>query len=418
MITLTLPNPHTAQRHVIDTARRFNVVCCGRRWGKTELGMDRLIQPALQGKPVAWFAPTYKLLAPVWREFQGRLYPVTQDSNQQERRLELKGGGSLEMWSLDSADSGRGRSYAEIVIDEAALVADLETAWQESIRPMLTDHQGGAWFLSTPKGIANYFHALYQRGQDPEQHDWASWQMPTGANPYIAAAEIESARADVTDLVFSQEYRAQFVSWAGSVFRRIQDAVAEPPADGRAVIIGCDWGRVNDYTVFVALTADGQVLAIDRFRGLEYSLQRGRLQAFWQRLGGHSWIVAEQNSIGGPVLEQLQRDGLPAVGFTTTNVSKAAAIESLALAFERGEIRIPNDANLIGELQAFAAKPLPSGMMRYCAPEGLHDDCVMALAIGWYALGVAAQQMQTLYLDPANGRLTDKLPGCVEISPY
>ena len=165
MPTLTLPKPHAGQQRVMDEAKRFNVVCCGRRWGKTELGMDRLIHPALEGKPVAWFAPNYKLAAPVWRELQNRLHPVTRDSNQQERRLELRGGGTIEMWSLDSPDSGRGRAYAAVVLDEAALIPNLQSAWQESIRPQLTDFRGRAWFLSTPKGVANYFHTLYQRGQ-------------------------------------------------------------------------------------------------------------------------------------------------------------------------------------------------------------------------------------------------------------
>lgn len=87
--------------------------------------------------------------------------------------------------------------------------------------------------------------------------------------------------------------------------------------------------------------------------------------------------------MGGPVCEQLLRDGLRVKPFQTTNASKSEAIEALALAFERSEIRIPNDPALIGELQAFEAKPLPSGLMRYQAPEGGHDDCVMSLAIAW-----------------------------------
>src|SRR6516225_11882365 len=111
-ITLQLPVPHPAQRRVIQQAKRFNAVCCGRRWGKTALGMDRLIHPALQGKPVAWFAPNYRLLSEVWRELQALLGPVIVNCNQQERRLELYGGGVVEMWSLDSPDSGRGRAYA------------------------------------------------------------------------------------------------------------------------------------------------------------------------------------------------------------------------------------------------------------------------------------------------------------------
>jgi hypothetical protein len=110
-IKLQLTALHPAQLEVTQQAKRFNVVCCGRRWGKTVLGMDRLIHPALEGKPVAWFAPNYRLLADVWRELQATLAPVITRTNQQEWRLELSGGGVVEMWSLDSPDSGRERRF-------------------------------------------------------------------------------------------------------------------------------------------------------------------------------------------------------------------------------------------------------------------------------------------------------------------
>src|SRR2546428_96904 len=104
---------------------KLHVTSSQSRWGKTVLGMDRLIHPALQGKPVAWFAPNYRLLSDVWRELQATLGPVIARTNQQEWRLELRGGGVVEMWSLDSPDSGRGRAYAIVVVDECALVPDL-----------------------------------------------------------------------------------------------------------------------------------------------------------------------------------------------------------------------------------------------------------------------------------------------------
>lgn len=347
--------------------------------------MDRLIHPALKGKPTAWFSPTYRLLSDAWRSLQSTLQPVTVRKNESEHRLELRGGGVVEAWSLDNPDAGRGRAYAAIVIDEAALVANLDRAWQESIRPMLTDYRGDAWFLSTPKGTANYFHTLHQKGLGLLKGDWRSWQMPTGANPFIDSAEIAAAKEDLSDLAYAQEYQAQFVAWAGAVFRKILDAVSLAPATGKAAVIGVDWGRTNDYTVFAVVSDAGEVLEIDRFRGIEYSLQRARLQALWDR-HGRPLILAESNSMGGPVIEQLARDRLKVKPFLTTNASKTEAVEALALAFERGEIRIPNDPALIGELQAFEANPLPSGLMRYGAPSGGHDDLVMALAIAWQGI--------------------------------
>src|SRR6266487_1070316 len=139
-IKLQLTKLHPGQSRVMQQAKRFNVVDCGRRWGKTVLGIDRLIHAALQGKPVAWFAPNYRLQGEVWRELQETLAAIIVTTNQQERRLKLRGGGVVEMWSLDSPDSGRGRAYAVVVVDECALVPNLEQAWQQTIRPMLTDH--------------------------------------------------------------------------------------------------------------------------------------------------------------------------------------------------------------------------------------------------------------------------------------
>jgi hypothetical protein len=159
IIPLKLMAPHPAQMRLIQESQRFNVVCCGRRWGKTVLGMDRLIQAALEGKPVAWFSPTYRLLGDVWRELLCVLAPAIRQKSEQEKRLELINGGVIELWSLDSADAGRSRKYAVVVIDEAAMVPALEQAWQQSIRPTLTDLKGCAWFLSTPKGM-NYFKFL------------------------------------------------------------------------------------------------------------------------------------------------------------------------------------------------------------------------------------------------------------------
>jgi hypothetical protein len=398
-IILQLPAPHPGQFRLIQEAKRFNVVCCGRRWGKTVLGMDRLIRPALEGKAVAWFAPNFRLSTEVWRELQKILRPALASSNQQDKRLELYTGGSIEMWSLDTPDSGRGRAYACVVVDEAAMVPNLDQAWQ-SIRPMLTDLRGEAWFLSTPKGM-NYFKTLFDYGSDTPRRDWASWQMATSENPYIDRAEIEAASLDMTESAFNQEYLALFVNWEGSVFRGVSEAATATVRPfreaGHHYVVGCDWGRSKDYTVLLVLdTTARAVVALDRSHRVDYALQCERLKALcetWQP----QQIIAEQNSIGQPVIEQLTRDGLPIQPFTTTNASKTQAIEALALAFERSDIRIPNDPVLVSELVAFQAERLPSGLLRYGAPGAQHDDTVMALAMAWTAVSA---QFRRIYPMP------------------
>jgi len=414
-VRLKLPRPHPGQVQVLHEAKRFNVLCCGRRWGKTTIALDRIVEGILAGRKVAWYSPIYKDLSEAWRSLAQTLKPITARRNDSEHRLEVYGGGSLDGWSLDNPDSGRGRAYHLLVIDEAAKTGELEEAWQRTLRPMLTDYSGGAWFLSTPRGTANAFYTLHGYGMDPLKPDWATWQMPSSLNPHLPPGEIETAKEDMSDLAFAQEYLAQFVTWAGSVFRRITDAVRDPAKPtAQCAMIGVDWGRTNDYTVFTALSQAGEVLEIDRFRGIEYVLQRQRLRAMWERYGKRAWIMAEVNSMGGPVVEQLQRDGLPVVGFQTTNASKSAIIDQLALAFERQTIHILDDPVLIGELQAFEATPLASGMMRYAAPAGQHDDTVMSLAFAW--AGLVAPRVETRHLDPNSGQLL-RQPADYIISP-
>jgi len=162
--------------------------------------------------------------------------------------------------------------------------------------------------------------------------------------------------------------------------------------------------NTNDFTVFMVLDIDeGAVVATERSNRVDYVIQCARLKTLTERWQPQQ-VIAEQNSIGQPIIEQLTRDGLRIDSFTTTNASKAQAIESLALAFERGEIRIPNDPVLIGELLAYQAERLPSGLTRYGARSGQHDDTVMALAMAWSAV---SRQKQLVYSLPDSAIVVD-----------
>lgn len=368
------------------------MVCCGRRWGKTTLGTERLIGPALAGKPVAWFSPSYPMLTDIWQRTKHRLKPIATRVSDQEHRIELVTGGIVDMWSLDAPDSARGRAYARIVIDEAAQVRQLDDAWNKVIRPTLTDYRGDAWFGSTPRGL-NFFHTLWQRGQDPGQAEWASWKMPTTANPHIDPSEIEAARKELPALVFAQEYLAEFIPDGAGIFRRVRDAAIAQPQDraieGHTYLISADWGKLSDWTVLAVWDATlGDLVALDRFQQIDYTVQVGRLEALCQRFKPAA-LAPERNSIGDVVIEQIARaPWCPQIvlPFTTTNASKALAVEAFALALETGTVRFIDDPVLTGELHAFEGTRLPSGLIRYGAPEGMHDDCVMAAIIGWYTL--------------------------------
>ena len=388
---MTLSRPHKAQARVLASRQRFNVLCCGRRWGKTTLGVNRLVERALPGNPVAWCSPSYRMLTEVWRDVRRAAGPVLTRVDSQQHRLELLGGGVIEMWSLDQPDVARGRKYAEIVVDEAAMVRHLEEAWNAVLRPTLVDERGGAWFLSTPKGL-NFFKHLYDRGADPHYPDWAAWQMPTVSNPYIPADEVADSQRTLPERTFAQEFEAVFLEDEGTVFRRIREAATATPQDGKQAghryVIGVDWAKLYDFTVMCVVdTTTRELVHMDRSNKVDYAVQVGRLQALAQRFAPDA-IYAEQNSMGEPLVEQLQRMRLPVVPFQTTNASKTAVVDGLALALERGELRLLHDEVLLNELLAYQAERLPSGLVRYSAPDGLHDDCVIALALAWSGAAV------------------------------
>lgn len=404
MTTITLPPLayHPGQQRLLAEKRRWNVVSCGRRWGKTLFGLEQILfEPggAIDGKPVAWFAPTYQLLLEVWQQAERSLNNVTRKANKTEHRIELITGGTVDFWTLQDDGAGRGRKYARIVIDEAAHARYLQDVWEAAILPTLTDYQGDAWIISTPAGH-NYFHTLYQRAH---QHpDWKSWQMPTTVNPHIDPAEVDNMRAILPERIFRQEYIAEFIADGAGVFRGIDRAPRcawqDAALPNTGYVIGVDWARHNDFTVFAVMTFRGELVHLERFTDIGYELQVGRLKALWQRFG-QCPIIAESNSMGGPLIERLQRDRLNVRAFNTTHASKAEAIEALSLALENGHIAFADDPRLDilkTELLAYDQDRLPSGLVRYGAPHGQHDDTVMALAIAWHGVpprGIAVPQL-------------------------
>lgn len=343
------------------------------------------------------------MLTDVWRDLKETLVNHTVRVSEQDHRIEVKGGGVVDMWSLDSANSVRGRKYKRIVVDEAAMVKDLENAWNAVIRPTLTDFQGDAWFPSTPMGMG-YFKRLYDFGQDtsdPKYADWASWRIPSITNTTIKglAEEIESAKDTMPERIFAQEYLAEFLDDSGGVFRKVMEAAIaekqEEAIDGHEYVIGIDWGKHHDFTVFTVLdTTTKEAVNIDRSNKVDYILQRKRLGVLADKFKTKT-LIPELNSIGEPNIEELKRSGFKVHPFHTTNTSKAEAVDALSLAFERGDLKIIKDTVLISELLAYEAERLPSGLLRYSAPAGMHDDCVMSLMMAWSA--VASPPRKILY---------------------
>lgn len=373
-IEITLANLHPGQQKVRNEASRFNVLCCGRRWGKSALAVDLIADAVLDGQPVGYFTPTYKLLDGTYRECLSTLSPIISRKNEHQF-IEFATGGRVEFWSLENELAGRSRKYKRVIVDEAAFTRELWKIWTESIRATLTDLKGDGWFMSTPKG-KNDFYKLFQRGKSGEEK-WQSWQMSTYTNPYIDPEEIDDARRDLPELAFSQEYMAEFNDNVANPFglQFIQQCTY-PLSKGEPVCFGIDLAKSFDWTVIIGLDKSGAVCYFDRFQKPWPETTREILNL------PNKPILIDSTGAGDPIADELQsrRAGL-VTGFKFTSWSKQQIMEGLALAIQQRKISFP-EGHITSELSDFEYIYTATGV-KYSAPQGLHDDCVCALALAW-----------------------------------
>lgn len=381
---LSLPERHAGQERLAAGLKRFNVARMGRRWGKTVFGVDYLIdddRAALGGFPVAWFAPNYKYLTEPWREAKRILRPLIVHKDEQERRIELATGGVLEFWTLDGDDPARGRKYARTVIDEAGIVRGLLDKWQQSIRPTLTDYEGGALFIGTPKG-RNDFHELDQRSKKyPDT--WASFHAPTLENPYIKPEELEAARLELPTLVFRQEYLAEYVDFGGAVVRPewVQSGTPDYPWP---IVLGVDLAISvkdgADYSAIVALsrsrvTGHLFVLGVLRFRATFHEILR-QIEMAAERYKPVA-IMVENNQFQAAVVQELLRTTKLNVRGVRRDRDKLTAFGPLAARYEQKLVHHSPDlpAYFLDELLAFTG-----------TEDDKHDDMVDALSTAYLGL--------------------------------
>lgn len=392
-VKLVLDELHVNQLTIKHERDRFNVIDCGRRFGKNILGKDFAFETMLAGDPIGWFEPTYKSLADIWREICATAYPITRKRSEQEKRLELITGGVLDMWSLEEPDSGRGRKYKRVIINEAAKVRQLEYSWTNVIRATLADMRGDAYFKSTPKGM-NYFYSLWSIAENSP--GWKRFRYSTYDNPHIPPDEIDAMRSELPERVFQQEIMAEFLA-DGSFFQGVERAAVVQQPDtpdqhtGHHLVIGVDWALSQDFTVLTVACRDcNRVVDWERFNQIDYTYQRARVIDMAKR-----WKIAgalpERNSIGQPNIELLIQAGVNVFlgpddtpGFNTSATTKPALIQALASGLEHGGFLIP--ADYADELRSYEVETMASGHPKFSAPDGLHDDRVISLALAWWTM--------------------------------
>ena len=401
LLRYAFPALHPGQQIVAESKARFRVVVCGRRWGKTKLGIVLALKRGLEGGRVWWISPTYPLARSAWNDFAelGRQIPGC-DVREGAKMLVFPGRGLwIQIRSGDDPDSLRGEGLNLAVLDEAALLD--ARVWREAIRPALTDRKGGALFLTTPKGM-DYVYDLFQMGQDPAFPEYESFHFVSANNPMLDPAEIAFAKEELPSDVFSQEYLAEFFADAAAVFRGVNGCFAgepimdprdpavlhcEPVATGDGYVTGWDIAKHTDFNFFVVLRLrDRRLVYAERSNKVDFEFQLERAKTLSRRYPG--FVIMDATGAGDPIYERARYMGIPVKPYVFTSRSKADLVLRLAASIEKRELSSPAIPVLVNELRDFRYEILggPLRTIRYSSTPGKHDDGVMALGLANSAL--------------------------------
>jgi hypothetical protein len=224
------PTPEQQLYH--NSAARFRMPCCGRRFGKSTMAGRDLASKLFEPEKRFWIVgPDYSLgekeFRVVWDDLivkmgLGRDKRIKKSYNIRsgDMFIEFPWRTRVDVRSAKYPDSLVGEALDGVIMSEAAK-HDVAT-WERFIRPALSDKRGFADFPTTPEGY-NWFHQLWSLGQDATIPEYASWRFPTWANKIVYPGgehdpEIELLRRTVAPDYFDQEIAALFSAFVGKIY--------------------------------------------------------------------------------------------------------------------------------------------------------------------------------------------------------
>lgn len=232
----------TPQLEILNSDKRFIVCAAGRRFGKSFASIAYLAKHArFPNRKCMYVAPTFSMCKQIiWEDLKALLLEKKwiKKINESELTITLINGSTIFLRSADSPDRIRGIGVDACVIDEAADIPRLNETWQAIIRPTLSDREGHALIIGSPKG-RNYFYDMWNNSDS----DWQSWQFTTLAGGNVSAEEIEAAKRDLDERTFRQEYMAEWIDFQGLIYYNFSDDnILEMPQPSQFLLeIGIDF---------------------------------------------------------------------------------------------------------------------------------------------------------------------------------
>ncbi len=425
---------HIGQQEFLDSNNRRRMIVAHRRWGKDWVCCMEIIKRCREwaGQPwrkqlsppisVGIVYPTHNLAGEFWGVLKAMM-PAEMVVHLWEgipRKMTLRSGAQIEVRTGSDPAMLVAAGYDLLILGEAAILP--YESWLQCL-PMIaspkrgpdppdpvTGHTNGgmAVLQSTPRG-QNWLYREMKSGHWQVWHipyyDTATGQIHPMANPHLNPAEVENQRRQMPERWFQQEWLAEFAMGEGQVFREPEKHVAPMPMPPAwPLVAGVDLAKMSDWTVFAIFDAQGHMCYIERMQRVDYPVQAERLVSVLAKWHVQTCVI-ERNGPGDPVCSMVLGDmhnrrkefgqyPCEIVPFDTTPQSKKQMIDALIIAFERNEITLLPDEDLIQEFRSYHMSTTDAGNIRFGAIEGMFDDRVMACALAWTHMRVEKQRAE------------------------
>ena len=288
----------------------------------------------------------------------------------------------------------RGYTAHMVVVDEASFIP--EEVITNILYPMLATTDGSLILLSTPWGKDHFFYRAFV---DP---DFSVHRVKSGECPLIPESFLKKQRQLMTAETYRMEYEAEFVEAATSFFTQDlirscvdpelehrYDLEAVAPYAGGEFYAGCDLGKLQDYSVFIAVQKEGDRLKLVFLKEFPLETPYSHVIGFMVRANEKlrfRKILIDKSGVGEAVTEEIKAQGLAnAEGQSFTVQSKGEMLGYLKVKMEQGLFKMPYDRRLCSQINEQRYEYMKSGQLRFWHPTGSHDDQLWALALSVWA---------------------------------
>jgi hypothetical protein len=364
--------------------------------GHRRLGKDKMVFANVPKKMMErvgtyfYFLPTYNQARKViWNgaDSQGFRFldhfpkEIVKAIHETDMRITLTNGSQIQLIGADNIDRVVGTNPIGVVFSEYSLMKS--EVW-DYISPILTENGGWAVFVYTPRG-QNHAYTLLKNAQGNPK--WHVEILPVSKTNAVKEEDLLEQKLSMTDALYKQEYECDFTENASAVFKdlhkRTYPAHEWKHNDAARYQIGVDLAKANDYTVITPFDLTTfKVAPQDAFNQIDYTLQKTKIEAAFYRYN-KGVIVMDATGVGSPIVDDLLNKGMNILPYTFTYNSRNELLVNLQILLEQDKIKIPDDPELLKELEAAVWDVTAQGRTRITVPDDndMHDDRMMSLAL-------------------------------------